>query len=259
MEQFEAKSLSEFTEVVAALAAQAPDERLWYRGCGSWANMLVPTLFRHPTLCGASDLLALETRLLTRFKQRAVPYLGRHALRDDPWEHLFMMQHYGVPTRLLDWSENAYIALWFALSGEPNRADAVVWILNPARWNRQVLAHQSYDRDVLSTGDRQLQGYAPGAPLVDMNRTPVALYGTHNSPRIVAQRGVFTIAGKDTAPLDSFEQQFGDSTGCLATITVLEPDQQRLLDETRAAGFTESMMYPDLEGLARELKTSEGF
>ena len=42
---------------------------------------------------------------------------------------LELAQHYGVPTRLLDWTENALIALYFACESNKN-CDAVVWMLH---------------------------------------------------------------------------------------------------------------------------------
>src|SRR5688500_7332224 len=90
--------------------------------------------------------------------QRAIPYHTRD-LRDD-WEALFFMQHYGVPTRLLDWTENPLTALHFALMGSPSSWDksngrtytktAAIWVWNPTEWNRRALAHVSYTGGPLS-------------------------------------------------------------------------------------------------------------
>lgn len=48
---------------------------------------------------------------MIRFRQRSIPFSDR-SLQDD-WEALFFMQHYRVPTRLLDWSENPFISFHF--------------------------------------------------------------------------------------------------------------------------------------------------
>jgi hypothetical protein len=81
-------------------------------------------------------------------------------------------------------------------------SDAAVWILNPTIWNNHALSHQGFDRGILDPGDEALQGYKPSTKFVDMNKHPVALYGAHNSPRIVAQRGAFTIFGQSTSGME---------------------------------------------------------
>ena len=87
---------------------------LWYRGCGKVSHELKPSLYRHKGSKTIEDFMALEKRLLSRFRERSIPF---HAvLMTDPWEWLFLMQHYGVPTRLLDWSESPLMALFFAVT-----------------------------------------------------------------------------------------------------------------------------------------------
>ena len=61
--------------------------------------------------------------------------------KDDYFEWLFIMQHHGTPTRLLDWSENAMVAIAFATQYRKDKhkdKDAVVWCLNPVEFNSNV-------------------------------------------------------------------------------------------------------------------------
>ena len=222
---------------------------------------LTPSLFRHPTVTDVEQLLSLESRLLELFKQRSVPFIISQP-PTEAWGFLFLMQHYGVPTRLLDWSENAFVALWFALSPPRSPTDLrtkAIWMLDPTLWNRQVLKHQKYEGGILSVGDPQLIGYQPAAAeITNMNTMPVAVYGTHNSPRIVAQRGVFTIAGKDRRPLETFAEDFKDPSPCMWRIEIPPDAVAPLTEQLRAVGVSESMIFPDLEGLGREIKSLEG-
>ena len=55
------------------------------------------------------------------------------------WEWYFLMQHSGAPTRLLDWTEGALIALYFAVRNKLDETDAAVWVLNPWSLNEHVL------------------------------------------------------------------------------------------------------------------------
>lgn len=179
------------------------------------------------------------------------------------------MQHYRVPTRLLDWSENPFIPTYFAVVDAQFKVtkggkisfnkDAVVWALNPVAWNRHALSHQSFDGGVLTPDDDALKGYKPVHPFAGMNNYPVAIYGAHNSPRIVAQRGVFTIFGQITEPMEKAYTGRGYPKDSLVKIVF----DRNVLERIRASifnhGMTESMVFPDLVGLAREIRRAFEF
>jgi len=255
------KSFTNFVELVQKYQ-EASEDPLWYRGCGLNTHTLLPTLYRHKTIRSIGDLATLERNLMVRFRQRSIPLVTR-ALGDD-WETIFFMQHYRIPTRLLDWTESPFIALYFAVMSAPYKItkentlkfpkSAAVWILNPVLWNRYALSHQSYDGGVLAPGDDALKGYRPAQSFSGMYNYPVALYGAHNSPRIVAQRGVFTIFGQITSPMDRVYDSKSFPANCLVKLVL----DGRYLPAMREAilihGVTESVVFPDLEGLAREIR-----
>lgn len=173
-----------------------PGAFLWYRGHPRHSHRLLPGLLRDGKQ--ASQIFDRERRLLTRFRQRSLPFWPAGYPQND-WEHLFAMQHYGVPTRLLDWSENLFISVHFALLGEGAPDDPpVIWCLNPVGWNRSAPVLQEYGDtiQVLTTADEEIEGYKPETKK-KRSKTPVAIFGTHNSNRIVAQRGTFVIWGED--------------------------------------------------------------
>jgi len=198
--------------------------------------------------------------MLSRFRQRSVPFM-RAPLRDDDWERLFFMQHFGIPTRLLDWTENPFVAMYFALTSQPAdaTADSAVWILDPVAWNRKSLDHISYNGGILSVEEGLLDTYKPGAELDDMNTDPLAIYGFHNSARIVAQRGVFTIAGKDTRHMEETYSANDYPADCLVKVRIANAERAPLRRALFDIGFTHSVIYPDLDGLAKEMKDFFGF
>lgn len=259
-------TLSEFVQVVEQIQIRA-EEPLWFRGCGKKKYKLLPSLYRHKQYKKPDQFSTLEQQLMGRFRQRSIPYHNRD-LRDD-WSALFFMQHYGIPTRLLDWTENPLIALHFALMGAPHqmliktgikfKEDACVWVLDPVKWNQHALFQQSYRGGALSNGDEALNGYKPSHSFIDMNNFPVALYGEHNSPRIVAQQGVFTIFGQVVKPMEDIfvEQNFPEDS--LIKI-VLKTDVIKIIRKSLLRhGITESVVYPDLDGLALEIKRAFNF
>lgn len=259
-------SLPEYLSLVEGLQ-QNTNQSLWYRGCGRGCYVLAPSLYRHKSAKTPEQLAELERQLMTRFRQRSLPYHSR-SLSDD-WDTLFFMQHYGIPTRLLDWTENPLTALHFALMGAlyevsatgniTYKEPATVWILDPVSWNRHSLSHQSFDGGVLAPGDEPLKGYRPSPNFSGMNNYPVALYGAHNSPRIVAQQGVFTIFGQNTIPMEQVYGQEKFPTDCLVRVTLKISVIKKMRISLLNHGVTESVVFPDLEGLAREIKRTFGF
>src|SRR5690606_22494409 len=104
------ESISDFVDQVTgraiahALGALPGTNPLWFRGCSNIDYKLVPSLLREPYLSqGWSSGWSLEGSLLNRFINRA------HAFATVPArivDQLVLMQHFGMPTRILDWTES---------------------------------------------------------------------------------------------------------------------------------------------------------
>jgi len=248
------KSLTEFTKLIEERLA-ASNGALWHRGCADFDNdHLTPGLYRHPTKTNIKDLLALEMKMLSHFRQRSIPFVNRPL--EENWERLFFMQHSLIPTRLLDWTENPFIALYFALTSKSKGADgdSVVWMLDPIAWNRKSLDHITFSEGILSVDDSRLDYLRPGADHDTMNADPLAIYGFHNTARIVAQRGVFTIFGKDTDYMERIYGKRDYPQDCLLKVRLPKDKKSDLLVSLFRMGFTHSVIFPDLDGLAKETK-----
>lgn len=112
-------SLTDFaSEVESALKAsrttygEKPSVVNWYRGVGeSKGHILVPGLYRHRTITEVDELLKLERDMLDWFKRESILIQAITHHPENDFQRLFFMQHFGVPTRLLDWTANPFIAL----------------------------------------------------------------------------------------------------------------------------------------------------
>jgi hypothetical protein len=246
--------------VQEAGAALNPDsfETIWFRGCRESEHKLIPTLMRDTRDLSEDDQDQCERDLFSEFQARATE-LRQRGLSD--WEYLFYGRHYGVPTRVLDWTDTFGVALYFALeewivdtptgrgpdSTVKTTREPTIWIVNPYALNRKTWEDEIIQPKYLGLDKHET--YWDFGELLDVDEKwpwdgPVAIYPIQINERVRAQRGWFTIHGNDRRAL---EDQFPK----LVRKIVLE---RTAVDQVREflqhAGFNRFSMYPDLDNLA---------
>jgi hypothetical protein len=224
-------------------------ELLWYRGHARADWTLEPSLVRRKGL-------KAEQSLISEFKRDAIPLLARADLSGEPmteWDWVFVMQHYQVPTRLMDWSESPLIALFFALDEASVTAPpgpAALWVLKPKAMNEAARIQTDYPWQVpiLDMDDVDVNKYLP-SKLESGNKElePLAVAATRRFDRIRAQLGVFTIVHRNPRPLEQEVPQ------TLTKYVIPEDSKESIRTELNRLGFHAAAMYPDLEHLGRRI------
>jgi hypothetical protein len=145
----------------------------------------------------------VEFQLATTFRNRA-PAFGQVPARGEIDKWLFLMQHTGIPTRLLDWTESALVALFFSVCKQSDH-DGVVWMLDPLKLN-EISGLKRF----ANTWTEPVVDYfkVPFGTANAPSDHPVAAQSTFVHPRMSAQKSCFTIHGSRN---DSFEEQFANS------------------------------------------------
>lgn len=162
----------------------------------------------------------------------------------DAWTVAFAMQHHGLPTRLLDWTHNFAVALYFALRSA--EGDTAIWVLDPYELNQR-----SIGKDLLLHPTQLSADYRQY--FIDRTAPPdgnvVAIVPLRHHPRVISQQSAFTLHANLTAPLDELHPN------CVTKIVI--PHAARRDAETflHLAGVTEFTLFPDLDALARLMKT----
>lgn len=226
-------------------------QECFYRGHACDSRALQPTLLRDGRDAWPKEKLQqLETSLFYEFRARAREL---HPLRPTGWDYLGYMRHHGLPTRLLDWTESLSAALYFALRSEPDgpAGEPCLWLLNPYRLNQGELVAP----EDLGWNENKQMYYDYHELLLEPDyiewESPVAIYPMQRSPRMAAQRGWFTIHGRDPRPLDLIDRVHSE---CLRSVKLgSAADVTREL--LRMMGIDKYLLFPDLDSLAATLMT----
>lgn len=245
-------------------------KELWFRGEDGMfrETRLRPKLYRPlrgNSLKPVEELLEIENKLFMEFS-RCGGQLCEVKL-DDDWDWFFLMQHHAVPTRLLDWTDGALIGLHFAVR-DKTLTQPIVYVLDPYWLNDEILKKHPDRADMksrwkafcekhpLEDDDEWERLYLPAdeedakEPLLNTPQIPLLWDSPHITRRVAAQRSRFMIFGCEFSWLSDLADK---TPSRIHSIEIDAKSVNTIRHELMDAGISESVIFPDLDGLGREL------
>lgn len=231
----------------------------WYRGQKK-EDPPLPGILRKPRFNEFEITRTFRNRALS-FEYQNIPETSRL----DKW--LFLMQHYGAPTRLLDWSESLLVAIFVALMDfnptKDKNENPTIWVLNPHELNLLSEIHELPNTWVEGKpGFEHFRlAFHPQSewhkPIIntDIVKLPIAVPTVMLDARMYAQQSCFIVYGTDPNNLCKIQDRFADAARPFLHKFRIDPNQSnKVLDEIRNLGMTFTSIYTDLDGFSRELK-----
>lgn len=261
----DAPLLSKYVDVFLrneVVADATPDMRvLFYRGQADKAYNLTPNVFR-------KGLLEKEHTLIQDMLLNSPSDFSEI---HNTLERLVKMQHYGLPTRLLDVTTNPLVALYFACSEHADSDGELFtfydYLMHPKDLKAQLLAALS---EYTGSSERQMIGFLSergfsNVALTDLTSTQyISIEAPQNNERIKRQCGAFIVTGirggSEGNPFQKAKfdlrpiliKDFGDKIP--RSIIIPKETKTKLLTELNAIGINQAFIYPELEHQAASIR-----
>ena len=223
-----------------------------YRGMPNSEYKMVTSLSR----CCKDKQKTLEPAILKNF--------GKYAVRVDPtlaqsvWYQMITGQHNGLPTRLLDWTHSALVALLFAMTEENleemDAHDCVVWRIDmneqidhlPEKYRLAIGREQTtlFSVEMLTKITDSLYQYDE-----DMgDKSMVIIEPPSTNDRIIMQYSFFSVIPMDMTDIEAFLDAHTRNT---VKYVIDRQLRWRVRDMLDSLNISERLLYPGLEGLSK--------
>jgi hypothetical protein len=172
------------------------------------------------------------------------------------------MQHYGTPTRLLDWTKSVLVALWFVVEDEEqHKTNGELWTMHPESLNDQACGQFGIpfvrENNHLTYCARQpywngsLEKLAEAVGIEEPVKSYMAFEPRQTFRRMIAQSSTFTIHPDPNESQSILDVLTDEKLLCRWIIPAGR--KAGLKKDLMALGFTHDTLFPDLEGVSRQI------
>lgn len=212
---------------------------------------LTPSLLRIlPSELSAQEVLDLEHTALNTFKSQAHLYLSPSdfATTTDPVSWFTVMQHHGVPTRILDWTNSIYVAAYFAVHGTPS-SDGAVWLVCVSRVHEHM--KKIYGESVLPI-DIAIKDQLFHADAPEVLKFVERHYQSH---RMIAQQGIFSLCSNVRGHHGEILRNLFCEQSELEFLKLIVPSSLKptFAQRLRAMNIAVNSLFPGIDGLGKSV------
>lgn len=241
MKEIEWKDMPTFLNTIIALGKPEGNCVHLFRGQSCNKPLLPKIARKYPDI----DTKDIENKMLNELRLKGGRYLKNEEISD--LDLLTIAQHHGLATRLLDWSTNPLVALWFACND------------NSSNNSGHFYFYRVYEDNIFKHEEK--------SDIFNLNNTKI-FRPKFNNPRVIAQHGWFSLHQQRTTNINkdfSFNKSYtGLDEDIIHFLSIYHFEipydaKQNIIDYLYCLGINHEYLFPDLDGLCKSINLAYGF
>lgn len=243
MREIVIKSINDLIDEIKKLKEKYGKQPIWFRGQEDSKWNLVPSIQRS-SIYEKESYITHDFYIYVNQIEDSMPDKSNYAA----W--MSLMQHYGLPTRILDWSSSPLVACYFAL--EKNREssnDACIWVLIPRRVNKkEEFGEYVYPIDDYTVQQMLLPAFDLNIKLEEKYKDKIiACHSVEKNLRMYSQQSSFTVHNSRKRLEDICDSE------TLYKLILPSNCKEDIYNSVNILGISTSFIYPDMEHVSKDI------